>query len=202
MVHWVRTLINTYIFIFVFGCLLKPSLVLFKSLRSRGHMGGEGNVTALGRHIIYTWAIALLLTLTLFSSARAQEPLAATLQFEILTPGTTKTMVMSQDNNFPQDFSQFIVFVIGTGPVSLTLSKHKPVGDLVRLTGVGISSEGIIPFIKFGSASITFNVGIQIGNERSPYGLLLFSSWIDEPSGGIDEVTGENSNTYTITLSF
>ena len=154
------------------------------------------------RHVTYNWTIISLLILIICSPALALEPHAVTPHIEILTPGLTKTIEITQENNFPQDFSQFIVFLVGAGPVSITLSKQTPVGDLVRLTGLAISSAGIRPFMKFGSAAITFNLGIQNGNERSPYGLLVFSSWIDEPSGGIDDATGESSNTYTVTLRF
>ena len=81
------------------------------------------------------------------------------------------------------------------GGVSITVSKGDPVGDLLVLTGIGISSAGIIPFLKFGRTSVSLSEAIEIGDERATYGLLWFSSWLDS---SIDDPP----YSYSLSLSF
>ena len=77
----------------------------------------------------------------------------------------------------------------------LTLeSPEGSVGDLLVLSGIGISRAGLIPFLKWGYTAVSFDVGVQIGNDRFPYGMLLFSCWLAEPEAPY--------NTYDLTISF
>ena len=134
-----------------------------------------------------------------WSPTYAYEINALTPRFEVLIPGVSLNFEITQQYNFPQDFSIFTVALIGYGPVSISLSKELSVeetpGNLLVITGVGISSAGIIPFFKFGRGDVDVDVTVEIGSERSPFGLLLFSSWMTQPADAPD-------NTYTITLSF
>jgi len=129
----------------------------------------------------------------------AYEINALTPRFEVLIPGVSLDFEITQQHNFPQDFSIFTVVLIGYGPVSISLSKElseeEIPGNLLVITGVGISSAGIIPFFKFGRGDVDVDVTVEIGSERSPFGLLLFSSWMTQPAD-------EPDNTYTITLAF
>jgi hypothetical protein len=113
----------------------------------------------------------------------AYETTAVTPRFELLTPGVARSFTITQFNNFPQDFSFFLVLLIGYGPFSIELSslEDSSEGDLFVISGVGISPAGIRPFLKFGRANVDLSVGIEIGNERNPYGIVWFSSWIASP---------------------
>ena len=102
-------------------------------------------------------------------------------RIEILTPGMNRNMTITQDYRYPRDYNQSLLLLIGYGGVSITVSKGGPEGDLLVLTGIGISSAGIIPFLKFGRTSVSLSEAIEIGDERAPYGLLWFSSWLDSP---------------------
>ena len=117
------------------------------------------------------------------TTASAFEPSALTPHFELLTPGVTRHFTITQYNNFPQDFSFFLVVLIGYGPFSINLSSPEEgaEGNLFVISGLGISAAGIRPFLKFGRADVDLAVGIEIGTERNPFGLLWFSSWIASP---------------------
>jgi hypothetical protein len=144
--------------------------------------------------IKYAWMLVSV-TILLSGSAFGQEPLALIPRLEILTPGMTRDIWITQEAPFPQGVSQFVVLLIGSGPLSIKVtSGEASEGDLLALRGIGISSAGLIPFFKWGYTAVTFNVGIKIGDDRFPYGLLLLSCWLDEPQ--------EPFNTYRLTISF
>jgi len=145
--------------------------------------------------IKHAWVLLSIL-LMISSQAFGQEPMALIPRLEILTPGMTRTITISQDTPFPQGVSQFVVLVIGSGPLSISLSTvEAEVGEenLLVLCGIGISSAGFFPFFKRGYTDVSFNVGIEIGDERFPYGMVLFSCWLKDP---------EEPSTYNLTISF
>ena len=45
------------------------------------------------------------------------------------------------------------------------------------MTGMGISSAGIVPILKFGVVDVTLTAGIEIGNAQLPFGIIWLSSW-------------------------
>ncbi len=122
----------------------------------------------------------VILSILLFSSypALAFETEGFIPQIEIITKGMTRTIEISQSNVFPQNFSQFLLVAVGYGPLKISLAKTDPEGDFVFLTGVGISSAGIVPVFRFGVTKVTLTESVEIGNERSPYGLLWILSWV------------------------
>ena len=111
----------------------------------------------------------------------AVEPEARIPHIEMIAPGMTRTIEISQNYSPPQDFGHFMIWVVGYGGVSITLRKIDTEGDLLFLAGAGISSEGIVPIFKFGVTEVTLKEAVEIGNERSPYGLLWILSWVDSP---------------------
>ena len=144
--------------------------------------------------IKYAWMLLSVIVM-ISGQALGQEPLALIPRLETLTPGMTRDIDIIQEAPFPQGVSQFVVLLLGSGPLSITLSSAEgSEGDLLVLSGVGISSAGIIPFFKWGYTEVTFEVGIKIGDDRFPYGLLLLSCWLDEPE--------EPYNTYSLVISF
>lgn len=115
---------------------------------------------------------------------------------EIITKGMTRPgMEITQNYDFPLDFNQFLILAIGYGPLSITLTKTDTEGDFLVLTGLAISSEGIVPFLKLGITGAILREGIEIGNEHSPLGLVWFTSWVDSPVNDL-------SHNYNYTLSF
>ena len=145
-----------------------------------------------------TLTLGCMITFVFFSiwcPTYAYEINALTPRSAVLISGVTQEIDITQHNDFPQDFSMFTVVLIGYGPVRISVSKEETAGDLLVITGVGISSAGIRPFFKFGRTNVNLEVTVEIGSELSPFGLLLFSSWMTQPAD-------EPDNTYTITLSF
>jgi len=144
--------------------------------------------------IKYAWMLLSVIVM-ISGQALGQEPLALIPRLETLTPGMTRSITITQEAPFPQGVSQFAVLLIGSGPASITLTSGQgSVGDLMVLSGVGISSAGLIPFLKWGYTAVTFQVGIKIGDDRFPYGMLLFSCWLGAPE--------EPYNTYKLTVRF
>ncbi len=142
----------------------------------------------------YSWMLVSVVVM-LSGSAFGQEPAALMLRMETLTPGMTRDIEITQEAPFPQGVSQFVVLLIGSGPASITLSSADgSEGDLLVLSGIGISSAGLIPFLKWGYTQVLFDVGIQIGNDRFPYGMLLFSCWLAAPEAP--------NNIYYLTIKF
>jgi len=123
----------------------------------------------------------LILSILVFSSwpTFAIETDTVIPRIEILIPGMTRTIEITQNYKFPRDSSQFLIFIIGYGGVSITLRKVDTEGDTLFLTGVGISSAGIEPVFKFGTTGVTLTAMVRIGQKQSPYGLLWISSWLD-----------------------
>jgi hypothetical protein len=154
------------------------------------------------KKILFIICFILPFTLTFPSTATAFEVNALTPHVEVLTPGVTRNLTITQYADFPQDFSPFIVFLIGYGPFKISLSKAAAVGDRLVINGLGISPAGVIPFYKSGKADVVLVVSVEIGNERYPYGMVFFSSWI---SGNViqePDSEGVYHNTYTVTLQF
>ncbi len=114
---------------------------------------------------------------------------------EIITPGMTRTIEISQNYSPPQDFGHFLILVLGYGGLSITLRKIDTEGDILFLTGAGISPAGIAPVFKFGITEVTLREAVEIGNERFPYGLLWILSWVDSP-------VHNPPYHYTLVLSF
>lgn len=123
----------------------------------------------------------MILSILFFNSCptSAFETEALLPRIEILIPGMTRTVEITQNYTFPQDFSNFLIIVVGYGGVSITLRKIDNEGDLLILVGLGISSVGIIPVFKFGVTEVTLTEAVEIGDERSPYGLLWILSWVE-----------------------
>ena len=95
-----------------------------------------------------------------------------------------------------QNVQAFIlILVAGYGGVSITLRKIDTEGDLLVLTGTGVSSRGIAPVFKFGITEVTLTEAVEIGDEHSPYGLLWILSWVDSH-------THNPPYNYTLVLSF
>ena len=144
-----------------------------------------------------TVCLTILFTLTVsVCPAPAIETTAVTPRFELLTPGVTRHYTITQFNSFPQDFSFFLVVLIGYGPftIQLTSPDEGAEGDLFVISGVGISPAGIRPFVKFGRANVDLSAGVEIGNERNPYGIVWFSSWTAYPI--------EKETTYSLDIIF
>jgi len=80
---------------------------------------------------------------------------------------------------------------VGYGPLWITLRGDSE-GDLLILTGVGISSAGIVPVFKSGITMVSLTESVEIGDERSPYGLLWILIWINSTA---------NDPPYSCTLS-
>ena len=137
---------------------------------------------------------ALCITIFTSNPAYAFRTTAINPNVEVLTPGVIRNFTITQYNNFPQDFSFFLVFLIGYGPAQITLSKNDTEDDLLVINGWGISSAGIVPIIKFGRSRVNLAVSVEIGSERYPTGIMWFSSWIASP---IEEET-----TYQLSISF
>ena len=145
-------------------------------------------------NLIAGWVILSILVF-ISCPAFAFETEALIPQIEILTPGITRTIEITQNYKFPQDFGQFLILVVGYGGISMTLRKVDTEGDLLILTGVGVSSAGIVPVFKFGITEVTLKEAVEIGNEQSPYGLVWISSWVDSS-------VNDPPYNYTLSLSF
>ena len=137
----------------------------------------------------------VILALLVFSSSPtpAFETNGLIPQIEILTPGTSRTIEITQNYDFPQDSAQVFLLVIGYGGVSITLRKNDTEGDTLILAGLGISSAGIAPIFKFGITKVTLAEAVEIGSERLPYGLLWVKCWVD---------SSVNDPPYYYTLAF
>ena len=115
---------------------------------------------------------------------------------EILIPGVVRTIEITQDYKFPQEFNQIVILALGYGPLGLTLYQKEPIeGGSLVLTGVGVSAAGVIPIFKFGVTQVTLKASVEIGNERSPYGLLWIASWINSS-------VNDPPYSYTMTITF
>lgn len=147
------------------------------------------------RHVTQSGIVVVILFLSI-CPAFAIETNAWIPTIEILTPGMGRTITITQDYNFPQGSSQFLVFLIGYGIFNIYWSsEYDTEGDILILTGAGISSAGIVPFFKRGKAGGYFEVGIEIGSERAPYGVVWFSSWIHSS-------VNDPPYSYSLDLSF
>ena len=123
-----------------------------------------------------------------------QEAMALITRLEVITPGMTRTIPITQESPFPQGVSQFLALIIGSGPFAISISPEEVAeGNLMVLCGIGISSAGFFPFFKRGYTDVSFDVGIEIGDEKFPYGIAFFSCWLQEP---------EEPSTYNLTIRF
>ena len=129
---------------------------------------------------LYPASFSVILMTTIFCcSAPAFETGEIIPSIEIIIPGISRTIEINQNYTYPQDFNQLLVFCIGYGPFNITLTKNDVVGDRIFLTGIGLSSAGIVPIFKFGETKITLTEGIEIGSQSSPYGIVWITSWVD-----------------------
>jgi len=144
--------------------------------------------------LIRRWVILFILVFST-SLTFALETEALIPRVEILTPGMTRTVEITQNYDFPQDFSHFLILVVGYGGVSITLRKIDTEGDFLILSGLGTSSAGVTPVFKFGISKVTLAEAVEIGDENSPYGLLWMLCWVGSP-------VNDPPYHYTLVLSF
>ena len=116
---------------------------------------------------------ALLITICIASSVCAFQPTAIDPHVEFLTPGVTRSFTITQYNNFPQGLSSFLVFLLGYGPVRITISSLND-GDLLVILGWAVSSAGIEPIFKVGKSNVILVESVEIGSERYPTGIIWF----------------------------
>jgi len=144
--------------------------------------------------LIRRWVILFILVFST-SLTFALETEALIPRVEILTSGMTRTVEITQNYDFPQDFSHFLILVVGYGGVSITLRKIDTEGDFLILSGLGTSSAGVTPVFKFGISKVTLAEAVEIGDENSPYGLLWMLCWVGSP-------VNDPPYHYTLVLSF
>jgi len=149
------------------------------------------------RALRYLTKSLVILSVLIFCPAFDFETEAQLLpRVEILVPGVIRTIEITQDNKPPQDFSQFLIVVLGYGPLTITINSIIPAeGGFLVLTGMAISSAGVIPVFKFGTAQVMLSASVEIGDERSPYGLLWIASWANSS-------LEDPPYTYTLQLLF
>ena len=98
---------------------------------------------------------------------------------ELITPGMSRTIHITQDYRFPQGMNQLVIIALGYGGITITMQQDPETaheGDLLMMTGMGISSAGIVPILKSGVVNVTLTAGIEIGNAQSPFGIIWLSS--------------------------
>ena len=141
-------------------------------------------VKALG-HLTARGVIVCVLFFLSASLAPASEPEGWIPGIEILIPGMSRSITVIQEQDFPSDFGHFVVLALGYGPLRIGLTsstldteKNSTPGGLLVLTGVGISSAGIAPLLKFGQKGDTLSAYVEIGNENSPCGVVWISCWV------------------------
>ena len=132
------------------------------------------------RKIIPGWGILSLIFLCSYP-ALAFETEALIPHLEVIIPGMTRTLEITQSYDFPQDFNNLFLVVLGYGGLSITLRKVDTEGDLLTMAGLGISPAGIVPMFKFGTTQVTLSEAIEIGSEYSPYGIAWIVSWVESP---------------------
>ena len=132
--------------------------------------------------------VIIILISTPYSSSGVIIP-----QIEIITAGMERTIYI-QSGNYPEDFSQFIVFILGYGTLNIKLSKEDTEGDKITFMGIAISPAGIIPFYKSGKTAVTLMTTVTTGTKQRPLGLVWFTTWISSSS------EEEPPYNYTLTL--
>ena len=131
---------------------------------------------------------AVMLSLLFFGgfSAYASEPSGLVPRIELITPGITRIIDITQAQKFPGEFSHFLILILGHGKFTINMSsisndaegKVIP-GDQLVFAGIGISSAGVIPFFKYGVTHVLLKESIEIGNESFPFGVVWFICWMD-----------------------
>jgi len=152
---------------------------------------------------IKTWVIIVCFLFLSFSPASASEPEGLIPSIEIITHGMKRSIDISQTQNFPLDFNQHLILALGYGYMSILLSNiDQKDSNFIVLTGVSISSAGIIPFFTSGVTNVVLRTFVDIGEENFPYGLVWFSSWIyslsDDPASDTDNPPYKYNLTLTL----
>jgi len=143
-------------------------------------------------------ACGIMLSVVFFSGyqAVALETEGWIPQIEVLTPDTSRTFQIEQAQNFPFDFSQFLILALGHGALNVTLfNTDNKDGNFLILTGMAISPAGILPVFKIAVTNVMLREVVAIGSENYPYGFL----WI---SCGVYSLVNAGPYTYTLQLSF
>ena len=117
-----------------------------------------------------------------FYQASAFETRALVLpRVELITPGMSRTIRITQESRFPQGVNRLVIVALGYGGITITMQQDPDSnleGDLLMMTGMGMSSAGIVPVFKFGIVDVTLTAAIEIGNMQSPFGIIWLSSWV------------------------
>ena len=95
----------------------------------------------------------------------------------LLMPGISRNVNITQESETPQGTGNTLILVLGYGGVEITWSEiNNDDGDLLFLSGLGFSSAGIIPVMKFGRTPISIKASVEIGTAGFPFGLIWISS--------------------------
>ena len=129
--------------------------------------------------IVFIGIVVVMVVLT-NAHTIAFEPQALVLpQVELITPGMSRTINITQEYPFPQ-VKQLLIVALGYGGVTITMQQSPEdvqEGNLLMMTGMGISSAGIIPILKIGVVDVTLTAPIEIGSSQAPFGIIWISSW-------------------------
>jgi hypothetical protein len=132
------------------------------------------------KYLKHTRFLLFLLVISNYQ-AFAFEPQAFVLpHLEIIIPGVTRTITVTQEDLYPQGIYQMAIVTIGYGGITIAMipSETLQEGSLLMLEGMGISSSGIVPVLKFGKTDGTLTASVETGSERSPLGFVWLSSWV------------------------
>jgi hypothetical protein len=150
------------------------------------------------KNIIIYLTVPLLLTAVLIAGVYQRCAVAQELSdphIEILTPGMIRTLTIEGDGS-AEDIRNFLVMVVGWGGVEINLwMPPDQQGIFVGFAGVGISTAGIVPLLRFGESDVILRDVVEIGTPQAPFGLLWITAWV---------VSSENNPffAYYLTLSF
>ena len=142
--------------------------------------------------------VGILVTLLAFPGYRAAafEPQAVVLpDVELITPGMIRTINITQENRFPL-VNRLLIVGLGYGGIRITMqpdSENTQEGDFLIMTGMGISSAGIVPIIKFGEVNVTLTAEVGIGTAQYPFGIIWLSS-------GVHSTTNDPPYVYQLVL--
>lgn len=117
-----------------------------------------------------------MLLLLMLAAAGAQPARAETTPglFNVLVvvPGMTRSVDIRQDALLPLGCPQFLVLVLGSGTLGVSVVKDDAAGDTIFMMGIATSGAGTFPLYRVGMSKGMIDQIVEIGDEAQPYGVV------------------------------
>lgn len=114
----------------------------------------------------------LFAAIALFTVNAANAATTGPFNVQVLLPGMTKTIKLSQQQTLPLGCPQFFILTIGNGFLGISVKKDDVVGDAIFMTGFVSAGGKVTPVQRVGISTGMIDQIVEIDGDASTLGFV------------------------------